>query len=165
MAAVRDDDASADHSQPHRARGHVVIVYTKRDDVVRVVGHGRREGATFEPHVGRKAKADAPARVMALDDCDLDEVTPGSAVTQPSLTVGSTTSTPVISCAGMTRMTRILFGPTAIRKEVASTGATVTVCRTHSGTSRSTKCGGAPRLSTRRGRKDLRSSGTRMSAW
>src|SRR5438552_16623208 len=75
MAAVRDDDASADHSQPLRARGHVVMVCAERVDVVRVVGHGRREGATFEPYVCRKAKADAPARVMALDDCDLDEVT------------------------------------------------------------------------------------------
>src|SRR5439155_12283907 len=42
---------------------------------LRVLGHRRRESATFEPHVRRRAKADAPARVMALDDCDLDEVT------------------------------------------------------------------------------------------
>src|SRR6266545_353033 len=64
---------------------------------------------------------------------------------QPSLTAGSTESTPVSSWAGMTRMTRMVLGPAATRKESSPTGAMLTVCRTHSGTSTFTNCGAAPR--------------------
>ena len=73
-APFRDDDAAADLGHPHRARRHVGVVDSQRDDVVSVMGDGRRECAALQPDVGRESESDASGRVVALDHRDLDQV-------------------------------------------------------------------------------------------
>ena len=47
------------------------------DEVVRVVGDGRRERAAPKARAGHEAEADPAGAEVALDDGELDEVAPG----------------------------------------------------------------------------------------
>ena len=76
-AAFGDDDAAADLREPHGAGCHVAVVDADHDHVVRVVGDRGRESSALQADVGCEAKTDAAARVMPLEDGDLDQVARG----------------------------------------------------------------------------------------
>ena len=74
LAPLVDRDAAADRGEPLDAEREVVVVHADGDDVVRVVGDGRRHRAAAQAEAAHEPEADAARRVVALDDGDLREV-------------------------------------------------------------------------------------------
>ena len=74
LPAVHRDDPAGDLREPLRRERHVLVAYADDDEVVRVVGDGRREGSTAEARAGEKPEPDPPGCQMPLDDGELHEV-------------------------------------------------------------------------------------------
>ena len=109
LAVARDDQPAAELLRARRAQRHVAVGDADHDEVVRVVGDGRRERARVQPEPAHEPEPDAARPVVALDHGDLGQVALGSATTWPS-SIGGSEPAPVISWPGSMSITRTRVG-------------------------------------------------------
>ncbi len=77
LRAVRHDDAASDRGDAAHGRLHRGVVRAHDDDVVRIVGDGRRDRAALQAEAPGERDADVARAAVPLDDRELQEVARG----------------------------------------------------------------------------------------
>ena len=127
---------AAERLRARRAQRHVAVVHADHDEVVRVVGDGRRERAASSPKPRTSPRPTRPVPWWRSITAIFARSRAGSATISPSRTSGASTPWPVISWPGSISITRTRAGAPGIPNE---TGTERIVSRSSAGARRGTR--------------------------